>query len=175
MLAWLSVWSKVQTCIWPSGCHCGYLHSFRQMALPVNGSTHLIPALLLIYRPRKDERLSCISCFSKIQIGLHFWYRLTWVVTEKGPLNMRVCVCGITDERYRDNIDNTVEESSGIFSLTGMCWLPSVRPAGSKTLHQQNPPVLNWRCQVIQVELYNGHKTVVGFGGITDDNVRVTG
>ena len=28
------------------------------MALPVNGSTHLISALLLIYRPRKDERLS---------------------------------------------------------------------------------------------------------------------
>ena len=28
------------------------------MALPVNGSKHLIPALLLIYRPRKDERLS---------------------------------------------------------------------------------------------------------------------
>jgi len=28
------------------------------MALPVNGSTYLIPALLLIYRPRKDERLS---------------------------------------------------------------------------------------------------------------------
>ena len=22
LLAWLSVWSKVQTCIWPSGCHC---------------------------------------------------------------------------------------------------------------------------------------------------------
>ena len=28
------------------------------MALPVNGSTRLIPALLLIYRPRKDEGLS---------------------------------------------------------------------------------------------------------------------
>jgi len=28
------------------------------MALLVNGSTHLIPALLLVYRPRKDERLS---------------------------------------------------------------------------------------------------------------------
>ena len=27
------------------GCHyCGYLRSFYQMALPVNGSTHLIPA-----------------------------------------------------------------------------------------------------------------------------------
>ena len=22
VLAWLSIWSKVQTCIWPSGCHC---------------------------------------------------------------------------------------------------------------------------------------------------------
>jgi len=32
-----------------------------------------------------------ISCFSKIQIGLPFWYRLTWVVPEKGPLNGCVC------------------------------------------------------------------------------------
>ena len=29
---------------------------------------------------------------------------------------------------------------------------------GSKTLHQQNPPVLNWRCLLTQVYLYNGHK-----------------
>ena len=35
-----------------------YLRSFHQMALPVNGSTHLIPAYYSIYRPRKDERLS---------------------------------------------------------------------------------------------------------------------
>jgi len=28
------------------------------MALPVNGSSHLIPAYYSIYRPRKDERLS---------------------------------------------------------------------------------------------------------------------
>jgi len=33
-----------------------------------------------------------VSCFSKIQIGLPFWYRLTWVVPEKGPLNGGVCV-----------------------------------------------------------------------------------
>ena len=32
-----------------------------------------------------------VSCFSKIQIGFPFWYRLTWVVLEKGPLN-GVCV-----------------------------------------------------------------------------------
>ena len=34
-----------------------------------------------------------VSCFSKIKIGLHFWYRLTWVVLDKGPLNGCVCVC----------------------------------------------------------------------------------
>ena len=31
------------------------------MALPVNGSTHLTPAYYLIYRPRKDERLSWLT------------------------------------------------------------------------------------------------------------------
>ena len=33
-----------------------------------------------------------VSCFSKIQTGLPFWYRLTRVVPEKGPLNGCVCV-----------------------------------------------------------------------------------
>ena len=33
-----------------------------------------------------------LSCFSKIQIGLPFWYRLTQVVPDKGPLNGCVCV-----------------------------------------------------------------------------------
>ena len=33
-----------------------------------------------------------VPCFSKIQIGLPFWYRLTRVVTDKGPLNVCVCV-----------------------------------------------------------------------------------
>ena len=58
-LAWLSVWSEVQTCIWPSWCHC---HS-----------------------------LSLASV--KSRLVLPFWYRLTWVVREKGPLNGCVCVC----------------------------------------------------------------------------------
>jgi len=31
------------------------------MALPVNGSTHLIPAYYSIYRLRKDERLSWLT------------------------------------------------------------------------------------------------------------------
>jgi len=32
-----------------------------------------------------------VSCFSKIYIDLPFWYRLTWVVPGKGPLNGCVC------------------------------------------------------------------------------------
>jgi len=34
-----------------------------------------------------------VVCFSEIQIGLPFWYRLTWVVPEKGPLDGCMCVC----------------------------------------------------------------------------------
>jgi len=52
--------------------------------------------------------------------------------------------------RYGDSVDNTVENSS-VFSLIRTRWLPS-------TLHQQNPPVLNWRCRLTQVDLYNGRK-----------------
>jgi len=58
VLAWSSVWSEMQTCIWPSWCHC---HS-----------------------------LSLVS--AKSRLVLPFWYRLTRVVLEKGPLNG--CVCG---------------------------------------------------------------------------------
>jgi len=59
VLAWLSVWNEVQTCICPSQCHC---HS-----------------------------LSLASVISRLV--LPFWYRLTWLVPEKGPLNGCVCVC----------------------------------------------------------------------------------
>ena len=59
VVAWLSVWSEVQTCIWPSGFHC---HS-----------------------------LSLASV--KSRLVLPFWFRLTRVVPDKGPLNGCVCVC----------------------------------------------------------------------------------
>jgi len=61
VLAWLSVWRKVQTCIWPRWCHC---HS-----------------------------LSLASV--KSWLVLSFWYPLTCVVPDKGPLNVCVCVCCI--------------------------------------------------------------------------------
>ena len=56
-VAWLSVWSEVQTCIQPSWCQC---HSMSLASV-------------------------------KSRLVLPFWYQLTWVVPEKGPLNGCVC------------------------------------------------------------------------------------
>ena len=41
-----------------------------------------------------------VFCSSKIQIGLPFWYRLTWVDPDKGPLNG--CVYVPILYRFRD-------------------------------------------------------------------------
>ena len=43
VLMWLSVWSKVQTCIWPSWCHCHSLtvSCFSKIQI---GFTFLVPA-----------------------------------------------------------------------------------------------------------------------------------
>ena len=51
--AWLSVWSKLQTCVRPSWCHC----------------------------------YSLFLALVKSRLVLPFWYWLTWVVLEKGPLS----------------------------------------------------------------------------------------
>jgi len=63
VLAWLSVWSEMQTSIWPSWCH---YHS-----------------------------LSSASVQSRLV--LPFWYQLTHVVLDKGPLNgcVRVSPMGV--------------------------------------------------------------------------------
>jgi len=58
----VSVWSEVQTCIWPSWCHC---HSLS-----------LAPV--------------------KSRLVLPFWYQLTGIVPDKGPLNGCVCVCVVS-------------------------------------------------------------------------------
>ena len=63
------------------GCWRGYLSGARYR---------------LAYGPAVPLPLT-VSCFSKIQIGLPFRYRLTRVVPEKGPLNGCVCVTDSTD------------------------------------------------------------------------------
>ena len=47
-----------------------------------------------------------VSCFSKIQMVLPFWYQLTWVDPDKGPLNVCVCVCVLFIELYAISQEN---------------------------------------------------------------------
>ena len=60
-----------------------------------------------------------VSCFSKIQIGLPFWYRLTRVVPDKGPFE-RVYVC-IT---HGPSVDVYTEADLGMFSMFGRTGAP---------------------------------------------------
>jgi len=56
--------------------------------------------------------------------------------------------------KYRDSVDNIVDEKSSVL-LPGCLQQGHV---GSKSLHQQNLPVLNWRWWLMQVDLYNRYK-----------------
>ena len=91
VLVWLSVWSKVQTCIWPSWFYC---HS---------------PSLASV----------------KSRLVLPFWYWLTRVVLEKGPLNGCVCV------------------------LTVCCWVVEGRPQAQHLHNLPLPTQLLNKYQVI--------------------------
>jgi len=83
-------WSEVQTCLWPSWCHC--------------------------------YSLSLASV--KSRLVLPFWYRLTRVVPEKGPLN--VCVHGSGVNHVRPGVHERTFGNWGGF-LQVSC--PSCRPA----------------------------------------------
>jgi len=111
VLVWLSVWSDVQTCIWPIWCHC---HSLSLASI-------------------------------KSRLVLPFWYRLTWVLPEKGPLNGCVCVCvypsfcwlccclSVTDfvsrQSFYDQL-TVLPTSEAIFLLTTFANMARCRPDG---------------------------------------------
>ena len=60
MLAWLSVWNQVQTCIWPSWCHCRSLTCFSKIQI---GFTFLVPAHLGSPGQRA-AKLVCCCCLA---------------------------------------------------------------------------------------------------------------
>ena len=71
VLAWLSVWSEVQTCIWPSWCHCHSLSLASvksRLVLPFwYWLTWLVPrkrAVIMTDR-RKHTRVSVCTCIGK--------------------------------------------------------------------------------------------------------------
>ena len=80
VLAWLSVWSKVQTCIWPSWCHCHSL-SLASARNP-DWFTFLVPAHLGSPGKRAVKRvcvcvcvfLCCIACWcGRLILAFQHW------------------------------------------------------------------------------------------------------
>ena len=83
MLTWLSVWSEVQTCIWPSWCHCKNLFESIENLIIV----HFITKSLFY------NKLQCLLfylCSSSVILILYFfliilmifqlYYHLTFMV-----------------------------------------------------------------------------------------------
>jgi len=67
-----------------------------------------------------------VSASVKSRLVLPFRYRITWVVADKGPLNVSVCVCVcVVLTSYGDSVEN-----SSVFSLIRMHWLLSARACG---------------------------------------------
>jgi len=63
-----------------------------------------------------------------------------------------------TVEWYGDSVDNTAKENSSIYSLIRMRWLQSATACGQYNFAPTKSAVLNWRCRLMQVDLYNGRK-----------------
>ena len=64
VLAWLSVWSEVQTCIWPSWCHCRSLSiaSIKSgLVLPVWYRLNRVVALVADKGPLNARARACVS------------------------------------------------------------------------------------------------------------------
>ena len=97
VLAWLSVWSEVQTCIWPSWCHCHSLslapvksrlvlpfwYRLTQVVLekrPLNGCSSLYLngrwSDLIFSRPRSEGWPQHGRTFSIYPCPLSFWLTL---------------------------------------------------------------------------------------------------
>ena len=68
-----------------------------------------------------------VSCFSKSRLVFPFWYRLTQVVPDKGPLNVCVCVCVCARVRvcvYSDWLTRGQHQTGGqslISTTVGYC------------------------------------------------------
>ena len=90
VLARLSVWSEVQTCIWPSGFHC---HSLS-LASVKSRLVLLFWYWLTRVVPDKGSLNGCACVVLWVWVGKgFFWHRLNLVVPVKGPLSSCVCLC----------------------------------------------------------------------------------
>jgi len=66
VLVWLSVWSKMQTCIWPSWCH---YHSLSLASVKSSVFTFLVPAHLGSPGKRAVKRVCVCDYFTGVTLG----------------------------------------------------------------------------------------------------------
>ena len=114
LLAWLSDWSEVQTCIWPSWYHC---HSLS-----------LAPV--------------------KSRLVLPFWYWLTWVVPDKGPLNGCVCDVLVTGGDFHITEDSAWRDRSLLHLPDLRTLLPRRHDSCEYRLHIICKSVFSFVCQL---------------------------
>ena len=74
VMAWLSVWSKVQTCIWPSWCHC------QSLSL-ASVKSRLVLVLPFRYRltrvvPEKGPLNVCVCVCACVRACVCVWMKL---------------------------------------------------------------------------------------------------
>ena len=69
VLAWLSVWSEVQTCIWPSWCHCHSLSLAPVKSRLVLPFWYWLTQVVLEKRPLNGCSSSDKDCITQIRLA----------------------------------------------------------------------------------------------------------
>ena len=120
-LVWVFPWRRV--CCHGDCCQVRTVsHDMSQLRRLLYTVKALVTNRFLFLQPKPYVRctftsLICPFCFnssligwqiSKSQIGLPFWYRLTRVVREKGPLNRCVCV-GVGGNRLGSRVVSVLD------------------------------------------------------------------
>ena len=76
---------------WAVGCWHGYLSGAR---------------CRVTYGPADATATHRLFASAKSRLVLPLWYRLTWVVPDKGPLNGCVCVCVYSWHKVSESLNN---------------------------------------------------------------------
>ena len=84
-LAWLSVWSEVLTCIWPSWCHCHSLSLASVKSRLV--FTFLVPAHPGSPGKRAVKRCVCVDGLPATQPTASKHWRLNWLKASQNHQN----------------------------------------------------------------------------------------
>ena len=102
--------------------------------------------------------VSSRSGVATLQTAIHLL--LTYLLTYKPHWQSRVGLTAHISQKPHQNFTTFSVITSGYGLLPNPNALAAVIK-GSITMHQQHPPVVNGRCWLMQVDLNNGHKTVV--------------